>query len=54
MKMIRTIAAVAAFASVLSACSGGGTSDVGEELGLTNPEIHSSTRFLAARRSTFS
>ncbi|NMM00996.1 DUF4397 domain-containing protein [Paraburkholderia sp. RP-4-7] len=40
MKMIRTMAAVAAVASVLSACGGGGTSDVGKELGLTNPEIH--------------
>src|SRR5258708_27323565 len=40
MKMIRTMAAVAAVASVLAACGGGGTSDVGKELGLTNPEIH--------------
>jgi hypothetical protein len=39
MKMIRTMAAVAAVASVLSAC-GGGSDDVGKELGLTNPEIH--------------
>jgi hypothetical protein len=31
--------AVAAVASVLSAC-GGGSDDVGKELGLTNPEIH--------------
>jgi Domain of unknown function (DUF4397) len=39
MKMIRTMAAVVAVASVLSAC-GGGSDDVGKELGLTNPEIH--------------
>jgi Domain of unknown function (DUF4397) len=39
MKMIRTMAAVIAVASVLSAC-GGGSDDVGKELGLTNPEIH--------------
>jgi hypothetical protein len=37
--MIRTMAAVIAVASVLSACGGGGD-DVGKELGLTNPEIH--------------
>ncbi|MFM0038819.1 DUF4397 domain-containing protein [Paraburkholderia strydomiana] len=39
MKMIRTMAAVVAVASVLSAC-GGGSDDVGKELGLTNPQIH--------------
>ena len=39
MKMIRTMAAVFAAASVLSACGGGGD-DVGKELGLTNPQIH--------------
>jgi hypothetical protein len=39
MKMIRTMAAVVAAASVLTAC-GGGSDDVGKELGLTNPEIH--------------
>jgi hypothetical protein len=39
MKMIRTMVAVAATAAVLSAC-GGGSSDAGKELGLTNPEIH--------------
>jgi hypothetical protein len=39
MKMIRTMAAVVAVASVLSAC-GGGSDDVGKELGLSNPEIH--------------
>ncbi|MGF6772755.1 hypothetical protein P3T18_005249 [Paraburkholderia sp. GAS199] len=39
MKMIRTMAAVIGVASVLSAC-GGGSDDVGKELGLTNPEIH--------------
>lgn len=39
MKMIRSMAAVVAVASVLSAC-GGGSDDVGKELGLTNPEIH--------------
>ena len=39
MKMIRTMAAAIAVASVLSAC-GGGSDDVGKELGLTNPEIH--------------
>ena len=39
MKTIRTMAAVAAVASVLAACGGSG-SDVGKELGLTNPEIH--------------
>lgn len=39
MKMIRTMAVTVAVASVLSACGGGG-SDVGKELGLTNPEIH--------------
>jgi hypothetical protein len=38
-KMIRTMAAVVAVASVLSAC-GGGSDDVGKELGLTNPQIH--------------
>ena len=40
MKTIRTMAAVVAVTSVLSACGGGGSSDVGKELGLTNPEIH--------------
>ncbi|MFM0594600.1 MULTISPECIES: DUF4397 domain-containing protein [Paraburkholderia] len=40
MKTIRTMAAMAAVASLLSACGGGGTSDVGKELGITNPEIH--------------
>ncbi|MCC8394325.1 DUF4397 domain-containing protein [Paraburkholderia sp. MMS20-SJTR3] len=39
MKAIRTIAAVVAAASILSAC-GGGSSDAGKELGLTNPQIH--------------
>jgi hypothetical protein len=39
MKMIRTMVAVAAVASVLSAC-GGGSDDAGKELGLTDPEIH--------------
>lgn len=39
MKMIRTMTAAVAVASVLSAC-GGGSDDVGKELGLTNPEIH--------------
>jgi hypothetical protein len=39
MKMIRTMAAVAAVASVLSAC-GGGSDDAAKELGLTDPEIH--------------
>lgn len=39
MKLIRTMAATIAVASVLSAC-GGGSDDVGKELGLTNPEIH--------------
>src|ERR1700744_583888 len=39
MKMIRTMAAVVAVGSVLSAC-GGGSDAVGKELGLTNPEIH--------------
>ena len=39
MKMIRTITAAVAVVSVLSAC-GGGSDDVGKELGLTNPEIH--------------
>jgi len=39
MKMIRTMAAVIGVASVLTAC-GGGSDDVGKELGLTNPEIH--------------
>lgn len=39
MKMIRTVVAVAAVASILSACGGGG-SDAAKELGLTNPEIH--------------
>jgi hypothetical protein len=39
MKMIRTMAAVIAVASALSAC-GGGSDDVGKELGLTNPQIH--------------
>lgn len=40
MKLIRTMAAIVAAASVLSACGGGGSSDVGKELGLTNPQIH--------------
>ncbi|HEX7936644.1 MAG TPA: DUF4397 domain-containing protein [Paraburkholderia sp.] len=40
MKLIRTMAAMMAAASVLGACGGGGSSDVGKELGLTNPEIH--------------
>ncbi|NML29750.1 DUF4397 domain-containing protein [Paraburkholderia antibiotica] len=40
MKMIRTMTAVVAVASILSACGGGGGSDVGKELGLTNPQIH--------------
>ncbi|MBC8752121.1 hypothetical protein OKW43_005265 [Paraburkholderia sp. WC7.3g] len=40
MKMIRTMVAVVATAAVLSACGGGGGSDTGKELGLTNPEIH--------------
>lgn len=39
MKTIRTLAAMVAAASFLSAC-GGGSDDVGKELGLTNPEIH--------------
>jgi len=39
MKMIRTMAAAVAVASILSAC-GGGSDDVGKELGLTNPQIH--------------
>ncbi|MDE1183862.1 DUF4397 domain-containing protein [Paraburkholderia sp.] len=39
MKLIRTMAAMVGVASVLAAC-GGGTDDVGKELGLTNPEIH--------------
>ncbi|WP_025598814.1 DUF4397 domain-containing protein [Burkholderia sp. WSM2230] len=39
MKLIRTMAAMIAVASVLSAC-GGGSDDVGKELGVTNPEIH--------------
>jgi hypothetical protein len=39
MKLIRTMVAMAAVASILSAC-GGGSDDVGKELGLTNPEIH--------------
>ncbi len=39
MKLIRTMAAMIAVASVLSAC-GGGSDDVGKELGLTNPQIH--------------
>lgn len=39
MTMIRTMAAVVAVASILSAC-GGGSDDAGKELGLTNPEIH--------------
>ncbi|MEW9580030.1 DUF4397 domain-containing protein [Paraburkholderia sp. DGU8] len=39
MKMIRTMAAAVAVASVLSAC-GGGADDIGKVLGLTNPQIH--------------
>ncbi|PXW16414.1 DUF4397 domain-containing protein [Paraburkholderia caballeronis] len=39
MKMIRTIAALAGAAALLAAC-GGGSDDVGKELGLQNPEIH--------------
>ncbi|MDR5830841.1 DUF4397 domain-containing protein [Caballeronia sp. LP006] len=38
MKLIRTVTALAAVASILSAC--GGSDDVGKELGLTNPEVH--------------
>ena len=39
MKMIRTIAAFASAAALLTACGGGGN-DVGKELGLQNPLIH--------------
>ena len=39
MKLIQTMAAVVGAAVVLSAC-GGGSDDVGKELGVTNPEIH--------------
>jgi hypothetical protein len=39
MKTIRTLAALASAAALLSACGGGGN-DVGKELGLQNPEIH--------------
>jgi hypothetical protein len=39
MKLIRTMTALVAVAAVLSAC-GGGSDDVGKELGLTNPQIH--------------
>ena len=39
MKLIRTVAALVSVASILSAC-GGGSDDVGKELGLTPPEVH--------------
>jgi hypothetical protein len=39
MKLIRTMAAMAGVASLVSAC-GGGSDDLGKELGLTNPEVH--------------
>lgn len=39
MKLIRTMAALIGAASILSAC-GGGSDDVGKELGLQNPLIH--------------
>ncbi len=39
MKLIRTMMALVGAASILSAC-GGGTNDVGKELGLQNPLIH--------------
>ncbi|NIE68328.1 DUF4397 domain-containing protein [Burkholderia sp. Ax-1719] len=40
MKTIRTLAALMGAAAVLTACGGSSGSDVGKELGLTNPEIH--------------
>jgi hypothetical protein len=39
MKPIRTLAALFGAASLLAAC-GGGSNDVGKEVGLQNPEIH--------------
>jgi hypothetical protein len=39
MKMIRTIAAFASSAALLTAC-GGGSNDVGKEIGVQNPLIH--------------
>jgi hypothetical protein len=39
MKLIRTIATLFVTASLVAAC-GGGTNDVGKELGLTNPVMH--------------
>lgn len=39
MKLIRTLATLLGAASLLAAC-GGGTDDVGKELGLTNPVMH--------------
>ncbi|SDE38395.1 DUF4397 domain-containing protein [Paraburkholderia lycopersici] len=39
MKKIRTLVALASAAALLAAC-GGGSNDVGKELGLQNPEIH--------------
>jgi len=38
MKLIRTVTALAAVASILSAC--GGSDDVGKELGLTQAQVH--------------
>jgi hypothetical protein len=39
MKLIRTVTALAAVASLVSAC-GGSSDDVGKELGLTDPQVH--------------
>ncbi|AQG98162.1 histidine kinase [Burkholderia sp. KK1] len=39
MKLIRTAAALAAVAALLSAC-GGSSDDVGKEIGVTPPEVH--------------
>ena len=39
MKLIRTAAALAAVAALLSAC-GGSSDDVGKEIGVIQPQVH--------------